>query len=530
MNVRHHSILERLEPRALFNAVGPDVGFGDGGFARLDGFGDMDLARAVAVQADGKLLVAGGATSPSGWRGIVVRFNPDGSRDASFDGDGVLVLDLLDDVHSIAVLPDGRILLGGAHWNGSGFAGLVRLSADGAVDNTFGTGGVAAVDLSSFGDAFNRIAVAPDGKIVALSPANFVGGFDQGDFGVARFNPDGSLDTAFGGDGTVTTNFGHVNGQGLDSAYAVVFLPDGRILVGGTTMDFGPADGVTRDGGFALACYNDDGSLHAGFGDGGLVATRFPDSVTTDWVNWGSGALHDLAVLPGGKILAAGTSSAGALTLARYNPDGSLDTTYSGDGLATATDGVTDGHYRLASLGDGGFAVAAGREHDLFAARLDAEGNVLESSYLGSSATEYRQYIAIAFGAGGKLVAAGRVAPANVPIDMAWTEQNDILVGRFNLVFDVSTAGSTPGTDGPESGPPTAAERKRLRQEAKARRQAERRARRAELAALRQARRQARREAREAARQLLLNQRGEVTSATLVTTTTVPGLLFSATA
>ena len=494
------SVMELLESRALFSTVVPDATFGDGGFARLDGFGRMDHGSVVAVQADGKLLVAGGAMSTDGnWQGIVARFNPDGSRDASFspggaDGDGVLVLDLLNDVRSMALLGDGRILLGGT---GSNMAGLVRLAADGTLDTTFGAGGVTRVEFSAWCEAFERIAVGPDGRIVALSTANVVVGGDQGDFGIARFNPDGSLDPTFGGDGTVTTDFGHVNGMGMDAAFAIAFLPDGRLLVGGTTMDVAVTPLVPRDGGFALACYNDGGSLDTSFGDGGKTVTRFADVDTSDWVNWGKGAAHDLAVLPDGKVLAAGTSSAGALTLARYNADGSLDTSYSGDGIATG-DGVTDGIYRVHALADGRFAVAAGQENHLFAATVDADGNVVASSHFGATGL-YQQYVAVAFQADGKLVTAGRVAPAAVHVDLAWMETNDILVGRFALV--TAEAPAQPAPPDAEGEELTKAERRRQRQELKARRLQERRERRAQRLAERLARRQARRQARLDARE-----------------------------
>ncbi len=197
--------------------------------------------------------------------------------------------------------------------------GTGYLPAPLALDPTFGgTGSVALANLTP------AVAIQPDGKIVTAGMRYNGGSSNFFDFAVSRYNADGSLDTTFGGTGTVYTD---VSGQS-DKAYAVVIQSDGKIVVAGTGGD-GPHFF------WDLARYNSDGSLDTTFGNGGKVVTN-PNP------NGYYNEIWDLALQSDGKILAAGDTDNGTdgkFAVARYNTDGSLDSTFGSGGIATSNPG-----------------------------------------------------------------------------------------------------------------------------------------------------------------------------------------------
>ncbi|MFF7892429.1 hypothetical protein ACFZDI_11025 [Streptomyces sp. NPDC007907] len=223
---------------------------------------------------------------------------------------------------------------------------VARYNTDGSLDTTFGTGGTVITDFGDDAAAFD-VALQSDGKIIAVGRS---GVNTYHDFALARYNPDGSLDTTFGTGGTVTTNFeGDEQGDpwdGDDEANGVALQPDGKIVVVG-----GGAPGVGAE--FALARYNTDGSLDTTFGTGGTVTSGF-------------GVAFGVALQPDGKIVAVGVfSSQGGFALARYNSDGSLDTTFGTDGKATADFGSGSILYGVALQTDGKIiAVGSGGPSD----------------------------------------------------------------------------------------------------------------------------------------------------------------------
>lgn len=287
---------EPLEDRSVPAVGAPDPTFGVGGQTVLsipDTFSSE--ARSVAIQADGRIVTAGinFFESGSGNVTIVTRTHPDGSPDTSFASGGVLQYGFGHFANAVAALPDGRILTAGA-WVVGGtldFA-VSRLNPDGSFDPTFGpTGAVSTNFAPGSRDEILAIAALPDGRIVAAgttsAPATGT------DIAIARYNPDGSLDPTFGGDGTVT-----IDGE---AAPAVAVRSDGQVLV------------AERNGVIQLA---PDGSPDPTFGTGGRVVTDF--------------RVRDLRLLPDGRLVVLGGSF--AFDLARYNPDGSLDPTFGAGG------------------------------------------------------------------------------------------------------------------------------------------------------------------------------------------------------
>ncbi|MBA2434942.1 MAG: hypothetical protein H0V54_07660, partial [Chthoniobacterales bacterium] len=235
----------------------------------------------------------------------------DGDLDPTFGTNGKVTTDfgtIIDEARAVAVQPDGKIVTAGATVGGNFFDfALARYNTDGSLDITFGTGGKVTTAFNTNNDEAFAVALQADGKIVAAGFA-VIGGTD--DFALARYNTNGSLDTTFGTGGKVTTAFG----SSIDRAHAVAVQPDGKIVAAGRAV----IGGGSFD--FALARYNTDGSLDTTFGTGGKVTTACGSS---------NDEAFAVALQPDGKIVAAGRvfSNKEDFALARYNTDGSLDTT-----------------------------------------------------------------------------------------------------------------------------------------------------------------------------------------------------------
>jgi uncharacterized delta-60 repeat protein len=196
----------------------------------------------------------------------------------------------------------------------------------GDLDTRFGSNGLT---LTSFGSddssaAAGAVVIQPDAKIVAEGPAAPGGLYAR--FGLVRYNPDGSLDDAFGTKGVVTT----VIGSSHAIPHAIVAQHDGRLVVAGET--YGPFE-------FALARYNPDGGLDPSFGTSGIV-----NSVRRPWA-----AAHALILQPDGRLVAAGTSDAGFI-LRRYLPDGESDPSFGSDGEVTTSTVCSPDHSRYCSI------------------------------------------------------------------------------------------------------------------------------------------------------------------------------------
>jgi uncharacterized delta-60 repeat protein len=292
-----------------------DRGFGHGGRVAIQ-FGHFaNSAQALALQPDGKIVLAGEG------RGYVAlaRLNTDGSLDQGFggysgDGKGKVVLDQsgVERVEAVAVTPAGRILAGGMSTGGT--LALVRLLDDGKLDPSFdgdnGKGnGVVAAGTSIGNETFTSIALRPDGRIVAAGTA--VG--QRYHAVVARFLSDGRVDQGFGDRGVVYP------GPGThDVVNGVVALPGGKVVAAGATAAGDPSD-------FALFALTAGGQPDAAVAPGGVFRTRI---AAGDY-----DTIQDAALAPDGRLVAAGSAGGGAtwddVTVARYliGPaiDGSAD-------------------------------------------------------------------------------------------------------------------------------------------------------------------------------------------------------------
>lgn len=302
-----------------------------------------EQANAVALQADGKIVLAGYTYNGSNYDFAVVRYNPGGSLDTSFNGSGKVVTAIgtnIDLAYSLAIQPDSKIVVAGATYSGTYDFAVVRYNPDGSLDTGFNGSGKAVTAIGSSHEQARDVAIQNDGKIV-------LGGYSSNgsnnDFALVRYNANGSLDTTFNATGKVTTGF-----VGTDEGRSLLLQPDGKLVLAGFT-----SNGTNQD--FALARYNANGSLDNTFGVAGKVTTDLGSTV--DQVN-------DITVQFDGKIVATGSYSNGGnndFALARYTTNGSLDTDFDGDGIATFAIGSSHDFSRaLLVQPDGQFVVGGG--------------------------------------------------------------------------------------------------------------------------------------------------------------------------
>jgi uncharacterized delta-60 repeat protein len=388
-----------------------DTTFDGDGKVTTDFASNTDSADAVAIQGDGKIVTAGFAFVSGTEDFALTRYNTDGSLDTTFDGDGKVTTDFggTDQAHGVAIQADGKIVaVGSTRLSGPNDFALARYNSDGSLDTSFdGDGRV----TGSFAiGVANAVVIQADGRIVAAGLAVVSGNTD---FALARYNTDGSLDTAFDGDGRVNTDFA----GSTDDAHGVAIQADGKIVATGYTVS-----GTYE---FALARYNTDGSLDTSFdGDG---------KVTTDFAGGVDQAFGGVAIQADGKIVAAGClacfSGTPDFALARYNTDGSLDTTFDGDGKVT-TDfaAAPDIAYGVVIQANGkivvaGEAVVSGI-FDFALARYNTDGS-LDTTFSGDGkvTTDFTgsedRARAVVIQANGRIVAAGFARVSGTGADFA---------------------------------------------------------------------------------------------------------------
>lgn len=314
-----------------------DERFGGDGVVTTNIARREDAASAVAIQSDGKIVVAGTATV-AGWDAIVAaRYERDGRLDHSFGDAGTVTVDVVSgDGHEvandIAIQTDGRIVIVGTTVAAHDFA-LARLDRGGTLDPTFHGDGTVTTGFGGALAAASAVAIQSDGKIVVGGQSWTLAGFDGID--VVRYESDGHVDQGFGIDGVAAAEFTEGTDGGGDGVGAIAIQPDGAIVVAG---DAGGAAEYTSS--FGLARFDEHGSLDPSFRGDGTAVTNF-----TRWDDSAS----DLAIQADGMIVAVGVAGFGwgrqaTFALARYRTDGMLDTSFGDDGkLRTRVGGVQPG-------------------------------------------------------------------------------------------------------------------------------------------------------------------------------------------
>ncbi len=338
---------ERLEERCLLSAGGLDSSFGTNGYvltsihaaAGANGFDGSDLAVAATDTITGRLFVAGSADSNSTL--ALVRYNTNGSRDISFGQGGQAVLDFgggsLAMANSVAVQANLGILVGGTATAQSDNlnAVIVRWTTSGQLDTTFGQNGIvdAEVDSTTYDySAVTKLAVEPDGGIVAAGRAGNTDETNE-DWIVWKLTSDGQPDASFGTNGAVTIDLG-----GMDEPQDMALMPDGKILVAGTSQQASQSDAPLAHTGFWLARLTSDGVLDPTFGTGGILQEEFSQPTFASRIALGS----DGSILVAGPIIPAGATptTTPKVVVSRITSDGATDLSFGTNGWTT-TGGIS---------------------------------------------------------------------------------------------------------------------------------------------------------------------------------------------
>ena len=222
------------------------------------------------------------------------------------------------------IQPDGKIIVVGHTSSGSTAnkeSIIIRYNADGSLDTTFGTDGIIIAAFSTQYDTLNAVEVQADGSIV-------VGGYTQNDFLLARFTPNGQPDSSFGTNGVVLTNYYmSIVSSSEDGINCIAIQDDGKILVGGFANYFSSSP-------YAIARYNTDGTLDNTFGTDGKTLLNHNFNLSS-----GEKEIFDIIITAEGQFYAVGKAEQSHNSayfdqmIAKFNSDGSLDTSFAVNGV-----------------------------------------------------------------------------------------------------------------------------------------------------------------------------------------------------
>jgi len=370
-----------ISPQLAEAAAGDlDPTFGTAGMVTTDINRSTDIAQAVAIQADGKLVVVGETYKHNDFSGedfVVTRYKADGTLDTSFNNSGIVRTNfpgLAAVPSSVVIQPDGKIVVAGGAFPLFTFLGnfeVVRYNSDGSLDDSFGNGGIVTTNFPE-GSYASSVALQADGKIIAAGTVFvdfIIGEPSNTDFALARYNSDGTPDTSFGNVGQVTTDFFGME----DDAFSVLIQPDGKIVAVGSANN--PATYYD----FAAVRYLSNGTVDTTFGNAGKVSNDFGVA--------GFDRAQSAALQADGRIVAAGfaISQNGGVqnfAVARYTSSGVLDTTFSRDGRVQIDFGsCCQSAHEVLLQNDGkiitvGFADTESSDSDFLLARLNSRGSL----------------------------------------------------------------------------------------------------------------------------------------------------------
>ena len=298
-------LLVALFSLQLMNSQTLDPSFGtNGGIVTntLTNIPSSDFCGDAVLQTDGKIVFVG--RNPNENYSFIARTNPSGSLDTSFNNFGFITFSGTG-FDSLLVQPDGKIVVVGQSI-------VYRFNSNGTLDTSFNSTGSVIIGINSYPFYGKSILLQNDGKIVVVGTVN---NSSNNDFAVIRLNTDGSFDTTFDFDGKTTIGIG----TGNDEAFSSAIQSDGKIVIVGQTNN-----GTNYD--FGTIRLNSNGSIDTSFAINGIAILAFTLQ------DYG----RSVDIQTDGKILVAGVAN-GKLAVARYFPNGMLDTTFDNDGILNTT-------------------------------------------------------------------------------------------------------------------------------------------------------------------------------------------------
>ena len=412
----------------------PDPSFGHDGQVLTKFVGKHNSILAIVIGPDGSIYAAGSGTKSGHEYGLIAKYTSAGSLDTAFGDGGEITDNNLVTAQAIALQSDGGILVAGASAgaaSGGPALALERYTAAGSLDGSFGSGGIVLDTIGPAADFIDSIVVQSNGQIliggntVVVVATKHKKQAINGDFALARYNSNGSVDSSFGTNGKVTTDF---NGF-FDQIRQILVQPDGRIIAAGQAgvpasslpSAVAPAGSVAVMG---FARYNFNGSLDTSFGQQGLVTVA---------VNGVGTSLASVALDPNGQVVASGATSE-TLALTRLSSNGSPDASFGFDGQqsfvplltkmacvgTTVCNAVFSGATAISFQPDGTILVAGGIGSSIlqvFAVSYNQDGTLNTSygtgGFLTSKFTNRGEINAAAFQPDGKVVLAGGIREAD---------------------------------------------------------------------------------------------------------------------
>ena len=455
----------RLNPNGSIDST-----FGSSGRAPYGIVPGDNIPESIAMQPDGKLLVAGRSSNALGEYFSAIRYNHDGTTDSTFATNGKLLIEVANggSAYDIVLLPDSSFVAAGSAQNGSDrdFA-AVKFLANGDIDSTFGTDGIVMTPLVS-NDRINAVLIQPNWRVVGAGQSGF-------DIGLARLDRYGEMDDAFGlGSGKLRMTL-----QGHSQAHSVTWMPDGDILTAGeASTATGTAFGLSRittsgkldfpfgddgsvvtyfgtkavayasaiqpddrivaagysfngsDNDFALARYMKNGLLDNSFGIGGKVTTP---------IGAGEAVARAVLIQPDKKIVAAGYAR-GGFAVARYLPNGSLDNTFDNDGRVITPVAGSDTSFAAVLQVDGRLVVAGTADDKIALVRYTTTGGLDNAFGSGGKVLTSVGVKSCAYGVAlqqdGKIIVAGYSNNGN---------DDDFVVVRYHFDGSLDTTFSATG-------------------------------------------------------------------------------------
>ncbi|MFZ0454592.1 MAG: choice-of-anchor D domain-containing protein [Ignavibacteriaceae bacterium] len=393
-----------------------DKTFGNSGILTTD-FGTTSVqGKTILIQNDGKILVGGYYSAGlNGFGFALMRFDSLGNLDPGFDNNGTSFNNLDGSINSLAIQNDGKIVAAGQIFGNPDY-GIVRYKANGSLDSTFGSNGIAFTDFTNSFIA-NSVAIQKSGKII-VGGTTYNG--SDNDFALARFNVNGSKDLNFGSNGKVNTDFNNSN----DNGNSMAIQEDGKIIMAGFSLFLLVSD-------FSVARYDSNGTLlDNSFGTNGLVRAGYDDAEAYSVALQSNGNGGENIIIAGNVYL---QETGGDFAVVNFNPDGSFNNSFGIDGKVTTDLGNAadiansaviqdDGKILLAGYTSGpsftNVAIARYNVDGSLDTSFDKDGKVITNFGLRSSAN------AIAMLPNNKIVAVGNYMTSEMNDDFLISEYN----------------------------------------------------------------------------------------------------------